>query len=199
MRAIRSRLAHSVGRCACGLAHVRPRGLAVPAGEWKPGSESWRAGHPPPRNLTVILSRAPSCTELLRTSAEHGEAFNAVHCSALWVRLGRLARDSADERAWLRANPSATAFISERTLRLIATFSPREISNTAYGAAWCGPSSPLTGAFWPRLASAALPQMRDFKSSELKLMAWAYAFARTPSPRLFDALGQEALARATAF
>lgn len=164
--------------------------------EWQPGTESWRVGHPPPRLLTRWLTSAPSSRELLRECEKHGVAFNAVHCSALWVRLGKLARNDPSQLAWLRMHPAAVEVAREHTLRLLPTFAPRQLANTAYGAALCGVTAdPPWSNFWYKIAFCSMPVMADFRSSELQDLVWAFASARARSPRLLDSIAAECLER----
>ena len=164
--------------------------------DWSPGSESWRAAHPPPRQLTTLLSRAPDAQGLLDVVRVHGEAFNAVHCSALWSRFGHLAKTNRDERQWIQQNEADLAIAREHTLRLIPTFGPRQLANSALGVAHCGfETIPTWSLLWSRIASASIVCVRDLNSQELTNLVWACATARVTSPRLFDALANEVLER----
>ena len=154
--------------------------------------------HPPPRQLTSLLVKSPCAQTLVRAGDSHAAAFNAVHCSAFWVALGRLARDSPEQRQWLHAQPTALDPARDTTLRLLSTFKPRELASTACGAAHAGVGSKgHWPPFWSSLAAAAEPVLRDFRSLELKELAWAFSKAGAaqagaiPPPTL-DALALEA-------
>ena len=164
---------------------------------WRPGNVQWREGnHPPARMLTGVLMKAPSIEQLLDLSERHGEAFNAVHVGALWVRLGRLAHKSAAGRRWLQQQPPSLMVTLEHTLRLLPAFAPRHIANVAAGAARCGlGTAPPWTLFWSQIASQSVPNLRGFSNFELKELAWGFATAGAAQPRLFDALGAEALER----
>ena len=164
--------------------------------EWAPGTRSWIPGSPPPRKLTSMITSAPSAKALVGVLEQHGAAFNAVHCGALWVRLGALARTSEAQSAWVQDSPAAMAIVREHTERLLPTFAPRQLANTAHGAAACGiKAHPPWSTFWTRIGSAAKASVRDATPGELKDLAWAFATAGAHSPRLLDALGAAALER----
>jgi hypothetical protein len=143
-----------------------------------------------------MITSAPSAQALVGVLEQHGAAFNAVHCGALWVRLGALARTSAAQSAWVQDSPAAMAIVREHTERLLPTFAPRQLANTAHGAAACGiKAHPPWSTFWTRIGSAAKASVRDATPGELKDLAWAFATAGAHSPRLLDALGAAALER----
>lgn len=151
---------------------------------------------PPPAALTTILTRAPSASDLLRVHERHHEAFNAIHVSAFWVRLGRLARGCSQERAWLRANPRAVEHSRECTIDMLPRLDSRELANTAHGVASTGVGSALPWSeFWSGVASSALPQLDRFSAAELKNTVWAFATARTRAPALFDDVAAETMSR----
>ena len=125
LRAVSARYAAPIRRGRQCLCSVRE------AAEWLPGSGSWRADHPPPRQLTKLLYGAPDVEELMNVVNVHGDAFNAVHCSALWSRLGGLAKTDPEQRRWLRQNEAALSVAREHTLRLLPTFGPRQLANSA--------------------------------------------------------------------
>ena len=160
-------------------------------------SRTLATGTPPPAALTRIITRAPSASELLLIHDRHHAAFNAIHCSALWVSLGRLARRADGmERTWLRSNPRAVEHSRERTVAMLPTLQPRELANTAHGVASVGVGSAAPWAdFWTRAAAAALPQLDRFNAAELTSTAWSFATARARAPELFDAIAGEALVR----
>ena len=171
-------------------------GVVAKPGEWVPGNESWRNGHPPPRQLTNLLSEAPTAKQLVEVGTSHAVAFNAVHCSAFWVRLGRLAKEPSN-RQWLMEHGTQELNTTrEHTLRLLTTFGPRQLANTAHGLAHCGLGAHQPWSyFWSRVASASVPVLREFQSQELKDLSWAFATAGAVQPRLFDALATEVAER----
>ena len=155
------------------------------------------SSHPPPRWLTTHITSAPSAHGLVQASTTHAAAFNAVHCSAFWVTLGRLVRADPEQRAWVRERPHELEQGVETTLRLLPTFNPRQLANSAHGAASAGLGrAPL---FWSGLATAAEPLLRNFRSLELKDLAWAFAKATALRPPLIRALAAEALERVDEF
>ena len=117
----------------------------------------------------------------------HGPAFNAVHVSALWVHLGRLARKHRAERVWQERNEVRIIQARDLTLRLLPTLGPRQLANAAHGAAASGVQNlPSWSTFWDRFGSASVRLLRDFKMNELKNVLWAFATAKAGSPRLFE-------------
>ena len=146
-----------------------------------------------------MLTSAPSSSLLIDLVEEHGEAFNAVHCGAFWVRIGQLSRQDAAERGWVHGNPERMTAAREHTQRLLPTFAPRQLANTAHGAASCGLSwAPPWSTFWSRIASAAVARsngMRSSPTSELKDLAWGFATAGARAPRLLEAISAVALER----
>ena len=84
--------------------------------EWAPGTRSWIPGSPPPRKLTSMITSAPSAKALVGVLEQHGAAFNAVHCGALWVRLGALARLEVLPAHDLRVDRAVTHAVSDDQL-----------------------------------------------------------------------------------
>ena len=163
-----------------------------------PGSVSWRVGHPPPRHLTNAVMHAPSPEQLISVAGAHGVAFNSYHCSAFWIRLGRLVSSDREHRRWLRNNEHFLAESRENTLRLLPTFGPRQLSGTAHGAATAGVGGePPWYHFWSRLAATATQTLalRDFESQDLVMLTSAFATAGVEQPALFDAAALEAMER----
>ena len=114
----------------------------------------------------------------------HGPAFNAVHVSALWVHLGRLARKHRAERVWQERNEVRIIQARDLTLRLLPTLGPRQLANAAHGAAASGVQNlPSWSTFWDRFGSASVRLLRDFKMNELKNVLWAFATAEEHSER----------------
>lgn len=143
-----------------------------------------------------MIKKAPTAQQLLSAADEHAEAFNAIHITAFWSRLGQLARTRPSDRRWLHSDPALLEPSRQRTLRLLPTFDPRNMANVAHGAAKAGlRTAPHDAFLWSKLASAALFTLGEFANSEIKDLAWAFATAGVQHARLFDALEGEAMPR----
>ena len=75
---------------------------------------------PHPRQITARLTRCQSVTALLDLHARHANHFNLVNLSAAWHRLGKLVRQSSEQRKWLLvlkdADAPSLALLRERTV-----------------------------------------------------------------------------------
>ncbi|KXZ47351.1 hypothetical protein GPECTOR_36g74 [Gonium pectorale] len=98
--------------------------------------------------------------------------------NAAWA-LARLG--CTDRFAWLR--------IAEHSLRMLPSYSPYDISNTAYAfaAARQQKAHPTHVALMEALAAAAVAQIGSFCPQDLSNMLWAYARGGMPQPALFAA------------
>ena len=139
-----------------------------------------------------MITKSSRLGRLLSVVDEHGEAFNPVHCSAVWTRLGNIVKENPAQKRWLWQNMDALNAPREHTLRLLSSSGPRQLAHFAWGAAHCEvDTGPPWSLFWSQIASAAIEGVRDLDSRALKDLAWAFAKSGYQNHRLFDAIARE--------
>uniref|UniRef100_A0A7S4F7S9 RAP domain-containing protein n=3 Tax=Chrysotila carterae TaxID=13221 RepID=A0A7S4F7S9_CHRCT len=140
-----------------------------------------------PRLLTNMLTKANSSEELLLVYNESGSIFNDMHVCAFWSRFGKLMRNSASEREWLRAHRESLDPIREQTARMLPQFETRSLSNTAHGLASAGMRYvPPWTSLWDTLAAASEANISAFDPRNLANLMWAMATAGCKTPSLYD-------------
>ena len=149
-----------------------------------------------PARLTKQITATVDMRSLLALQEQSSEHFNAVHLGAYWSQLGRLARSSRSQRAWLLANANQLESSKALTARLLPSCSSRTIANVAKGLAVAVPGE---SELWRQLVRAAQPELPGMKAMELATLSHAVALAGCDSPALFDALAVEALPRLSEF
>jgi hypothetical protein len=145
-----------------------------------------------PGALTMRLTRAKTAPALVAEHARHGNAFDAVHYSTFWHRLGRLAGGGLRECDLVAPR--------EATVSAIGAMRARNLANTAHGLAHASlRNEPPWDVLWRTLHGRLLRMAPRLKPQELANAAWALARAGdTPRP-LFDALAEVSEEKLPAF
>lgn len=149
-----------------------------------------------PARLTKQITATVDMRSLLALQEQSSEHFNSMHLGAYWSQLGRLARSSRSQRAWLLANAHQLESSKALTARLLPSCSSRTIANVAKGLAMAVPGE---SELWRQLVRAAQPELSRMKAMELATLSHAVALAGCDSPALFDDLAVEALPRLSEF
>ena len=151
---------------------------------------------PPPAALTALLTGAPTVETLLRLHERHVTAFNEVHISAFWSTLGKLTRQNRRQASWLHDNSEALRPAREHTSNMMPALGPRELAQTAHGAASAHVgSAPPWASWWGRLAASTLPVMDQLTHHELNISAYAFARSRASVPAFFDGVSWQVAQR----
>jgi len=153
-----------------------------------------------PRQLTHEITRTNTSEQLLELWVQYQHAFNTLHISAFWNRLGKLVRSSRAEQTWVRSNGALMTPVREQTLQMLPELGTRSLSNTAHGLAsariW---SRPPWSTVWEQLAVCATNQSAQYQPQNLANLAWAYATVGHKAPPLFEMIEGEARERVGEF
>lgn len=153
-----------------------------------------------PRQLTHEITRTNTSEQLLELWVQYQHAFNTLHISAFWNRLGKLVRSSRAEQTWVRSNGALMTPVREQTLQMLPELGTRSLSNTAHGLAsariW---SRPPWSTVWEQLAACATNQSAQYQPQNLANLAWAYATVGHKAPPLFEMIEGEARERVSEF
>ena len=169
----------------------RPRGQLLAANIVAEHGEL-RAGCMSAQLLTATLKKASSVATLLRLVGEHGDAFNHIHCCAVWSYLGKQAAECREPR-----HQPGLGRLLRLTEARVSTCTARSLATVAHGVA----KSRVAGAreVLATVAAAAVPRLREFDPQALTNMAWAYATVGHAAPALLDAIAAAAVTRMSDF
>jgi len=143
-----------------------------------------------PKQINSLISKSTRARELLDLHAKYGEAFNDIHLSTSWSRLGKV---SGSDRSWLRSDDGAMlATLREQTRDRVQKFDAQAVSNTAHAIAKLDLRGVVWGSLWKAIAEEAAGRVREFKPQDLANTAWAFAAAGHAAPALFEVIAEEA-------
>ena len=165
------------------------------------------------RWLSAVVARGGSVPRIgeLRTAYDvlqaherHALQMGPMDVSSCWNTLGKLVRQRAEEREWMRAElrrGPTLAPLLDSTLLKLPRFQPRPVANAVHGLAGVVSATGYAPGehVWEALAAKSLSFMNQFSTQALANTAWAYATAQHPAPALFDAIAAEATPRLREF
>ena len=155
-----------------------------------------------PRELTKVISRAPSVSRLLSVHEAHADDFSDIHLSACWSRMAKLSERQTDEVLLVRLRTQSVDMLRDGCL------SSRAMSNVAHAIAVCQPPSLSEGAedrcrwseLWDAIAQSASTRVMDMNEQEMCSLAWSYATAeqaaRPAGAALMNEIGRVGAKRA---
>ena len=134
--------------------------------------------HTSPRQITALITGAPSMGALLGQYARYRERLNHIHMAAFWTRFGLLSGQwSASEATQL----AALEPIVQLTLEMVPTSEKigcRQLTGIAHGLAKNSISRrPAFEPLWGVLADAVEDRLHEYRPREIATTAWAFAKA----------------------
>ena len=138
--------------------------------------------------------------DVLQAHKRHALQMGPMDVSSCWNTLGKLVRQRAEEREWMKAELRRGATLApllESTLLKLPRFQPRPVANAVHGLAGVVSATGYAPGehVWEALAAKSLSFLNQFSTQALANTAWAYATAQHPAPALFDAIAAEAAPR----
>ena len=126
-----------------------------------------------PAALTARLTRCKTPSALVHEHTRNCRAFDEVHYSTFWHRLGRLSGGGL-QRAGIREHELVAP--REATVLAVRAMRARNLANTAHGLARSGLRNvPPWDLLWRALHGRLLRQASRLKPQELANAAWALA------------------------
>ncbi|KAL1512264.1 hypothetical protein AB1Y20_005526 [Prymnesium parvum] len=174
---------------------LRPS-AAVHAFPLRRASSSSSSSSYPPAVITAMLARATSLDDLFALRAMHADSMEEINTSAFWTTLGRLTQRAPRRAASLQQHNDALASARLATLRALPSFGPRQLVNTAHGAARAKVGSlPPWDVWWDEIARCSLPMLERLSWQHITSLLWAFTRSNAYRPALFHAVAREVESR----